>query len=683
MRSVLLMTLVALLLLAIPTSAAEKAKVPHWAFQPICQPELPAVKNSAWVRNGIDRLILARLEKEGIAPSAQADPITLIRRLSFDLLGLPPTVEEVDRFLKEANANPQAAYEALVDRLLASPHYGERWGRHWLDAARYADSDGYEKDTGRPWAWRYRNWVIDALNRDLPFDEFTIQQLAGDLLPNATIEQKTATGFHRNTLTNKEGGGDQEEFRTLAVVDRVGTTAKVWLGVTLGCAQCHDHKYDPLSQREFYQFYAFFNSDRETDIDAPLPNEAEELKAKLEAHAKKKTVLQKALDDYKQKNPKAVKTDAQLAKLATAIVDHDKAMPTYSKAPTLQLGPERKTHLMIRGDFLRKGVEVSAGTPAILPALKSTDKTTRLDLARWIVAPENPLTRRVLANWVWQKFFGRGLVSSLDDFGTQGEKPSHPELLDYLATQVAEKKWSLKSLHKFIVISATYQQSSKARLELHERDPLNVLLARQNRVRLEAEILRDVALASSGLLTRAIGGPSVRPPQPPGISEQTYAGSAKWIESLGADRYRRGLYIWFQRTSPYPMLLTFDSPDGANCAVKRASSNTPLQALTLLNDVVFVECAQELGCRIADQKGSEEEKIEIIFRRCFARRPAPGEKDRLIKLFSDLHELAKSNPTSAQKLMGKQKLKGDVVEAAAWIALSRTLMNLDEFVTRE
>jgi hypothetical protein len=655
----------------------------HWAYQPIADQPVPPVKNAAWARNGIDRFILARLEKEGIAPSPEADPVTLIRRVSLDLIGLPPTRREVDEFLRGWASKPEIAYEALVDRLLASPHYGERWGRHWLDMARYADSDGYEKDTGRPWAWRYRDWVINALNRDLPFDQYTIEQLAGDLLPDATLEQKIATGFHRNTLTNKEGGVDQEEFRVAACVDRVSTTAKVWLGITMGCCQCHDHKYDPFTQREFYQFFAFFNSDNEVDIDAPLPGEVEAMREKRTAHLAKRAELQKAHADYIQAHPTATKTDPQLSKLAKALADQDKAAPAYSKAPTLQLGQARLTHVMIRGDFLRQGVEVSPNTPAILPALKPAAKPTRLDLARWIVAPENPLTRRVLVNWVWQKYFGRGLVATLEDFGTQGQKPSHPELLDYLSAQLLEHKWSLKALHKFIVMSATYRQSSRARPELKERDSLNVLLARQNRLRLEAEIVRDSALAASGLLTRSVGGPSVRPPQPPGISELTYAGSAKWVESTGPNRYRRGIYIWFQRTSPYPMLMTFDSPDGVVCTIKRPASNTPLQALTLMNDIVFVECARELGRRAAESKDTVAERIDSGFRDCLARPPTSGERARLMQQFNDLHASAKKDPMAAAKLLGKGKPTVDPSEAAAWVALARTLLNLDEFITRE
>jgi hypothetical protein len=706
------------------TGIVAKPKSDHWAFQPIKRPTPPEVANKAWVRNDIDRFVLARLEKEKIVPSPEADRVTLIRRLSLDLLGLPPTPQEVDDFLKDTGAD---AYEKVVDRLLASPHYGERWGRHWLDLARYADSDGFEKDTGRPFAWRYRNWVIDALNRDLSYDQFTIEQLAGDLLPNATTEQKVATGFHRNTLTNNEGGVDREQFRVEQVVDRVNTTAKVWLGVTLGCCQCHDHKYDPFSQRDYYQMFAFFNSDNEVNIPALLPGEEESFKQKKFAHEKKLQELLAASDEYRKEHfaenqqkwendlklpelralPEAVraallvdpakrdaaqmlivaehyaKLDKKLVELNKAVADHKKSTPQPTMAQTLALGPTRKTHILLRGDFLRPGVEVQPETPALLPPLK-TEKPTRLDLAKWIVNPENPLTARVTANWVWHEYFGRGIVATPEDFGTQGEKPSHPELLDHLATELVQRKWSLKALHKYIVTSATYRQSSKTRPELAQRDPLNVLLARQSRQRLEAETLRDVTLASSGLLVRTIGGPSVRPPQPPGISELTYAGSAKWVESNGPERFRRGLYIWFQRTSPYPMLMTFDAPDSNVCCVRREKSNTPLQALTLLNDTVFVECAQALGKRIIEEKkGDPRERIACAFRLCVSREPSATELNRLLKLHDDLVELCKAKPEEAAKLLGKAKPSGDVAEAAAWVALARALLNLDEFVTRE
>jgi mono/diheme cytochrome c family protein len=707
-------------------TSTENTKPTHWAYQPIQRPTPPTVA-TAWKRsNPIDAFVQARLEKEKLTPSPEADRVTLIRRLSLDLLGLPPTPQEVDAFL--ADTRPDA-YQHLVDRILASPHYGERWGRHWLDLAHYADSDGYEKDTGRPYAFRYRNWVIDALNRDLPFDEFTLEQLAGDLLPNATVEQKVATGFHRNTLTNREGGVDQEQFRVEACVDRVNTTGKVWLGTTIGCCQCHDHKYDPLSQREYYQFFAFFDSDREVDIPAPLPGEEEKLRPQKEAFAKKSAELQAAVATYQRDvlpdqawkwelslKPADVtalpapilalvriepalrtaqewqelaahhgKSDKKLAELNKAVSDHARSEPKVTHAQTLTLSAARKTHVMIRGDFLRKGVEVEADTPSVLPPLPAGYKHTRLDLARWLVDPANPLTARVTVNWVWHKYFGRGLVATLEDFGTQGEKPSHPQLLDWLASEFVRQKWSLKALHKLIVTSTTYRQTSALRPELASRDPLNILLARQARHRLEAEIVRDNALAASGLLNPAIGGPSVRPPQPAGISELTYAGSARWVESVGPDRYRRGMYTWFQRTSPYPMLMTFDAPDSNVCCVRRDRSNTPLQALTLLNDTVFVECAQALGKRVVDDKPSDvKERVRYAFRLCVAREPSVAELERLVRLYDELLAKCRAKPDAAAKLIGKMKPAGaDVPEAATWVALARTLLNLDEFVTRE
>jgi hypothetical protein len=695
----------------------------HWAFQPIRRPDLPAPSRSRLAQNPIDAFILAKLQAENVTPSPEADRPMLIRRLSLDLRGLPPSPAEVDTFVHDSSPD---AYERLVDRLLASPRYGERWARHWLDFARYADSDGFEKDSGRPWAWRYREWVINALNCNQPFDQFTIEQIAGDLLPDATADQKIATGFHRNTLTNKEGGVDPEQFRVEQVVDRVNTTGKAFLGITIGCCQCHDHKYDPFSQREYYQFFAFFNSDREIDMDAPLPGEEGPYQKAKAAHAKKRVGLKQALDEHKSKLPKLqeeweasltlpqlrtllpgiqtvllkeakVRTDKEKAEVATyfakqdkttarltkALTDHDKQAPTLSKAPTLALGSAREAHVMVRGDFLRPGAAVTANTPAVLPPLPSS-QPNRLDLARWIVAADNPLTARVFVNWVWQKYFGRGLVATLEDFGTQGEKPSYPELLDWLASEFVHSGWDVKRLHRMIVTSATYRQSSAARPELRERDPLNIWLARQSRLRLEAEAVRDVSLAASGLLAPRIGGPSVRPSQPPGISELTYANSAKWVESPGPDRYRRGVYTWFQRTSPHPMLMTFDSPDSTVCCVRRERSNTPLQALTLLNDTTFVECAQSLGRQLAAEAGaSVGERVRAAFKRCLSREPTAVETDRLDRLYEDFKSLGRAKPEDAAKLAGQTLEGSDAADAAAWVALARTLLNLDEFVTRE
>lgn len=583
----------------------------HWAFIHPKNSEVPKIRNSRWVRNSIDGFILARLERENISPSREADRATLIRRLSFDLTGLPPSFEEVEIFLNDLQPN---AYDRLVDRLLASPSFGEHWARHWLDLARYADSDGYEKDGVRPYAYLYRDWVIRAINADKPFDEFTIEQIAGDLLPDATLEQQKATGFHRQTLTNKEGGVDQEEFRCRATVDRVNTSAAIWLGLTVGCAECHNHKYDPITQREYFQLYAFFNNTSE--VEAPTPD----------------------ID------PQASKTN------------------NIIKASVL-VATNRATHIHTRGDFLRPGDPVEPGTLRVLHPLRTRcDTPDRLDLAHWLVDPQNPLTSRVAVNQIWKHLFGRGLVSTVADFGTRGETPSHPELLDWLALEFQRFGWSRKTLIRLIVTSAAYRQSSEYREELANRDPQNILLARQNRLRLSAEAVRDAHLAASGLLTRTIGGPSVRPPLPADIAAIGYANSIRWKQSQGPDQYRRGLYIFFQRTVPYPMLMTFDAPDSNNTCPQRERSNTPLQALTLLNDQVFFECAKNLGKQLDCGSLKPAQRIRDAFHRCLAREPYPEELSRLEKLYARAAEV---NPSEAL------------------VAVCRTLMNLDEFITRE
>lgn len=627
-----------------PDEAADDeaaARTDHWSFQPIQQPELPQVKQVEWVRNPIDSFVLARLEAESVAPSPEADRTTLLRRLYLDLIGLPPQPAEVRDFI--ADDQPDA-YERAVDRLLASPHYGERWGRHWLDAARYADSNGYEKDGGRPFAWRYRDWVIDAINRDLPFDAFTVQQLAGDLLaendPEYDANARVATGFHRNTLINTEGGIDPEEDRVKRTIDRTNTMGTVWLGLSVGCANCHTHKYDPISQREYFSLYAFFNNLAEVDQPFPTPQQA----STSQSDANRTTAS-------KDKN------------LFQAVAEESKP---------------RETYVHLRGDFLAKGPTVQPHTPEALPPLDARDaEPDRLDLARWLVNAKHPLTARVIANRLWQLHFGRGLVSTGDDFGTQGEPPSHPELLDWLASAIVDGGWRLKPLHRLIVISATYRQSAVARPELADRDPYNTWLARQNRLRVEAEIVRDLALAASGLLTTTIGGPSIRPPQPPGVSDLTYDNSASWQESTGADRYRRGMYIWFQRTSPYPSLVGFDASESILTCTRRERSNTPLQALTLLNDVVFVECSQSLGRRMlsglsgesALQRDPGDARIRLAFELCLARQPTARE----LRILRELYDEALTTSGSASHDS----------EAAACTAVARAILNLDEFLTRE
>lgn len=724
-------------------AAAGKSRPTHWSFQPVARPQPPRTRNETWARNPIDQFVLARLEREGIEPSAEADRRTLIRRVSFDLTGLPPNPSQVDAFLRD---NRPDAYEHLVDQLLESPHYGERWARHWLDLARYADSDGYEKDYVRPNAWRWRHWVIEAFNRDKPFDQFTMEQIAGDLLPGATVEQKTATGFHRNTLTNREGGVNIEQFRVEQVVDRASTVSTVWLGLTMGCAQCHDHKYDPIRQKEFYQLFAFFNNANEEDIDAPLAGEmgpylqstpayrkqreellkqyrVPELQAPWEARMKearanpgKWTDWDHAYDAFQKYLDNAdrildVPIEKRSQKWADSITDHflinyhrvigkdewkqlnfaelrkqlsglRDQNPALSEAPIIAEDPSirRTSHILIRGDWKRKGVEVQPDVPAFLPPL-STKTPTRIELAKWLVSSENPLTARVTVNRYWQEFFGRGLVRTSDDFGAQGEKPSHPELLDWLAAQFMDSGWRIKALHKMIVTSATYRQSSASRPAIDSRHPDNVLLARQTRLRLPAELVRDAILDVSGLLYPAVGGKSVRPPIPDGVVDLSYAGSVKWPESTGRDRYRRGLYILFQRTVPYPMLMNFDEPNASLAACRRERSNTPLQALNLLNDPVFVEAAQALAARLLPIPASE--RTEHLFNICLSRMPSPREREWVDSYLLKQTGLLEQNPQQAQAMFPVEFPGHGQIEGAAWTALASALLNLDEFITRE
>ncbi|HUE74963.1 MAG TPA: PSD1 and planctomycete cytochrome C domain-containing protein [Pirellulaceae bacterium] len=917
-----------------PDSAgAALAGSDHWAFQPVKRHALPGATDSAWPSSAIDAFILARLEQEKLHPSPPAPRETLLRRAYLDLIGLLPSPDDVDAF---AGATDPDAYERTVDRLLASPHYGERWGRYWLDQARYADSDGYEKDRPRPFAWRYRDWVISALNADMPFDRFTVEQIAGDLLPGATLAQQTAVGFHRNTLHNTEGGIDPEEDRVKKTVDRTNTIGTVWLGLTLGCTQCHSHKYDPISQREYYEMYAFFNNLDEKDIDAPMPEQAAKLAADKAAHAKRQSELDAAVKDYEQSKltaalaaweetaakapaswqPLSVKSatsakgatlkaepdgtvlasgknensdvytvelslppgkytairlevlpddklpskgpgraphgnfvltklsartnteiafadaradfsqdkcdvklalndnagdfwavapqfgkrhvavfdakepfggesesvitltldqtyptgephnigkfrvwvtsaplpapleglpenvaaalavakdqrtdaqrkaigdyfrtiDAELIKLTKAAADHKAkppALPADVKAQSVaQLDKPRVTNLLIRGDFLSPGDPVEAQTISVLPPLKPRgDQPDRLDLALWLADPLNPLTPRVTVNRLWQQLLGRGIVVTSDDFGKQGERPSHPELLDWLAAEFSQPSlkskvqspksdgtnatlvwtldsaWEIKRLIRKIVVSQTYRQSSSMRPELAERDPENILLARQSRRRVESEIIRDVALSASGLLSTRIGGPSVRPPQPAEYAAITYAGSAKWVESKDADRYRRGMYTFFQRTSPYPMLMTFDTPDTNECAVRRMTSNTPLQALTLWNDPVFTEAAQSLGLRIVGQVSnlSLQDRATFAFKVCLSRAPSESELADVLALHQAHLTTCRANEKASAAIVGNQTLPPGIstADAAAWIGVARALINLDEFITRD
>ena len=881
----------------------------HWAFLPIKKAIPPQAFGAG---NPIDAFIRDRLAQAGLSPSARAEKSTLLRRVSIDLIGLLPSADEVDEFL--ADDDP-SAYERLVDRLLASPHYGERWGRHWLDQARYADSNGYAVDAPRE-MWPYRDWVIESLNRDLPFDQFTREQLAGDLLPNPSKSQLIATAFHRNTLINQEGGSDREQFRVEAAMDRVSTTGAVWLGLTVGCAQCHTHKFDPITQREYYQLMAFYNSsedanDKGPTVDvrrgevfgAPAPlsgetpspsqedfdklrNEWERTtRERLEAasagpqkepewhplnYEKISTVSKtgglQRLDDnsllYDRRGsandrfviegstdlPKVaairlrvltheslprqgpgtagngnfvltdfiVRAGQEKQALIRATADHEQ--PSYpvrfaiddspssgwainvgpastarmnanheavfvlnrslesnpqrltvelahdlnehyligrfaidvAATPSNAISPEdvrllailrkppeqrsnqdsatiqstfkrsqasaetsrkdpnpklaqlmimrdlrqpRETFLLTRGDFTRPDKSTGPLTADVLsavrPALKkSAARPNRLDLANWLIDPENPLTGRVTVNRVWMRFFGRGLVETEEDFGTQGTPPINPALLDWMSREFQDKGYRIKSLHRLIVCSETYRQSSKERADLSERDSRNLLLGRQQRLRLDAEITRDAALSASGLLESSLGGPSVYPPQPDGVYAFTQVNKS-WPTETGAQRYRRTLYTFFYRSAPYPLLTTFDSPDFQTACTRRLRSNTPLQALTLSNDPMFLELAQGLALRLVTERpGPFEEALEGRITRggllCFGRQPTRAESQILIQLvktsaadFSLDHDAANKLTTTA--------LRGHMAspQAASLVILARALLNTDNFLTRE
>ena len=720
-----------------PATAKKQAspKSTHWSYQPILRPTLPEVKQSSWVRNPIDAFVLARLEKENIQPSAEASKTVLLRRLKLDLLGLPPTPDEVAEWQADKRTN---AYELWVDRFLQSPHYGERWARPWLDLAHYADSDGYEKDNVRNGAWRYRHWVINALNEGMPFDRFAVEQLAGDLLPNSTSEQKVATGFLRNTLTNREAGVDRREDRFEQVINRVNTTGTTFMGVTIGCTQCHDHKYDPFSQKEYYQLFAFFNDAEDEDVDAPLAGEmGPYLRALPEYRNQKNEILTKykipelqarwekamlaAIDDpgkdvevdfnvtsmkamldfadrMIRKGPKG-RTERESERLTNYFVNNpgtafkgDKEIlarikeareklneanakiPFLTQAQTVRQNQDKSvTNIAIRGDWKSPGVEVMPGTLSVLPPMKANGaRATRLDLARWLVSKDNPLTPRVIANRNWQEFFGRGLVRTSEDMGVSGEKPSHPELLDWLATQLLDNGWNVKQLHKTIVMSATYRQSSNSRQDLTDRDADNMMLARQIRMRLPAELIRDAALSVGGILNPSIGGKSIKPALPKGVAELGYGNSVKWKESEGPERYRRGLYIHFQRTAPYPQLMNFDEPDSNVACSRRRTSNTPLQALNLMNDPVFFEAAAALGEQVSTQTTGLTDKLEGLFLQCLGRKPVESERASLAGYLD-----------RQTAILAKEGKSAEESQKGAWAGLARVLLNTDEFITRE
>jgi hypothetical protein len=620
----------------------------HWSFVPVKRPALPMTKTDGWARNAIDAFVLAKLEAHGLRPSPQADRQTLIRRLSLDLTGLPSTPKEVDAFVSDTSPS---AYENLVDRLFASPAYGERMTLDWLDAARFADTHGYQRDGGRDMtAWR--DWVIKAFNDNMPFDRFTVEQLAGDLIPNATIEQKIASGFNRNHMINVETGAVPEEYLAAYIIDRVNTTGTVWLGLTVGCAQCHNHKYDPISQTEYYQLYAFFNHVPENGIDGAKGNAVPLLKF-TGADGKERTAM---------------------------------VMQEMEKL--------RDTTILLRGEYDQHGAKVTPGVPAFLQAMPNDVSANRLSLAKWLVDPANPLTARVAVNRYWQSLFGTGIVKSSEDFGTQGEPPSHPELLDWLASDFREHGWDVKRLMKQIVMSATYQQASTISRGALASDPECRLLGRFPRKRLAAEALRDQVLALSGLLDHRIGGASVSPYQPDGIWEEMTSRldskqftAQSYEQSHGPDLYRRSMYTFRKRTIPPPAMYTLDAPDRETCVVRRTTTNTPLQALVLMNDPTFVEASRKLAERVMKDGGSSSgERLRYLFRAVTARTPRAEEVTMLKRVYEEQASHDRSAGSDAAKLLavGESPCDAKLVasEVAAWTIVAQIVLNLDETLTK-
>lgn len=698
----------------------------HWSLIPPVRPAPPSQAVSAdtrpareWVRNPIDAFIVARLGGEGLQLAPEAERSTLLRRVTLDLTGLPPMPDEVDAFLADVSPN---AYERVVDRLLGSPRYGERMVLEWLDAARYADSNGYQADLTRT-MWPWRDAVVEALNRNVPFDRFTIEQVAGDLLPNATVAQKVASGFHRNHMLNGEGGRIAEESRVDYVVDRVDTTATVWLGLTLGCSRCHDHKYDPFTQKDYYRLFAYFNSVAETGavdrggnaapvLRMPTREQEERIAALTRDIQATERGLKIAADEFRPGPPEWQRLagatlarapapvaavvnlpDRYLAKVLpvqTKLADQRRALDAANRSVLQTMVMEdqpqpRETFVLLRGAYNKPGEKVGPGTPGTLPPVPAAAPPNRLGLARWLVDPANPLTARVAVNRAWQQFFGAGIVKTTEDFGVQGDAPSHPELLDWLATEFVHSGWDVKSLHRLIVTSATYRQSSRTTPDLLERDPDNRLLARGPRFRLSSLVLRDQALAVSGLLVERLGGTPVRPYQPPGVWEEMTFGKIKYQPDSGPNLYRRSLYTFWRRTVGPTDL--FDTPARQTCTVRQGRTNTPLQALILWNDVTYVEAARKLAECVMRQAHTPAERITLAFRCALARSPTMAERAILQQSHERLLKQYRADPGAGLKLVGIGESPRDpsleVAELAAYTGLANLILNLDEVVTKE
>jgi len=680
----------------------------HWAFEPPRKPALPQVKNLGWPVTEIDRLILARLEAEGLSPAPQAGKSTLIRRVTLDLTGLPPTPTEVDAFLSDPS---ESAYERVIDRLLESPRYGEHMARFWLDAARYGDTHGLHLDNYRE-IWLYRDWVIRAFNSNKPFDNFIVEQLAGDLLPNPSSDQLIATGYNRCHVSTNEGGSIEEEVYVRNIVDQVDTNGTVFLGLTTGCARCHDHKYDPIRTKDYYQLFAFFNNIDGPPMDGnaarwapimqvPVPRQAEALRAADAqiAGLKQKIAAASAqaasaydfvehayattselVEPLRSKLEQAQRTRKQLdEQIPTTLVFREKA------------GEPKPAFLLKRGEYDQKGEKVGRAVPAFLPPLPPGAPVNRLGFAQWLVAPNHPLTARVAVNRFWLQVFGTGLVKTAEDFGAQGEPPSHPELLDWLAVQFREDGWDVKRFMKRLVMSATYRQSSRLTPEALTKDPANRLLARGPRFRLDAEMLRDQAFFASGILVETVGGPSVKPPQPSGLWEAvgyTDSNTAHFAADTGVEKiHRRSLYTFWKRTSPPPQMTTFDAPSREACQVRRERTNTPLQALLLMNEPQFIEAARTLAERTLREGGrASDDRLAYMFRLVNSRSPDTKDLAELSSALKDLTAHYTKQPEAARRLIAAGETNPDPrynpTELAAWTMIGNVILNLDEAITK-
>ncbi len=651
---------------------------PHWSFIKPKRPSVPQVGRSEWPINEIDHFILRQLETMHRHPSSKAEKEKLVRRLCFDLTGLPPSPSLIDSYLSDSS---DRAYEQLIDRLLTSSAFGERMATEWIDLARYAETNGYHHDFERN-MWPWRDWIIDAFNSNMPYDQFVTWQLAGDLLPDATYEQRLATAFNRNHRTTQECGSIDEEFRVSYVVDRTNTFGTAFLGLTLECAQCHDHKYDPISQKEYYQLSAFFNQVPEKGVTRSFQGQPHPQLVLSDS-------VVSSLENYVQHKLRAEQKHGNMQDPDGTYLDNWLEELDALSEPVMvmeDLDTLRPTFILDRGMYNRTTEPVGATTPALLSPFNPDLPTNRLGLARWLFDPQHPLTARVVANRYWQMIFGTGLVSTPEDFGNQGSLPSHPELLDWLACYLIDSGWNLKSLIKLLVMSATYQQSAAVTTEELSWDPGNRWLSRSPQTRLTAEMLRDQALMLSGLLTDQIGGPSVKPYQPSGLWEQISSGGRyrrKYMQDHGKSLYRRSLYTYWKRMQPPPAMVIFDAANRNQCTVKRQHTNTPLQALVTLNDPTYNEAARVFAERALREAGDNpKQQVSYLFRWATSRLPDRTESEILAKLYAHEWQEFKSNPDRAEQFLtfGEYDLDHnlDPVAVAALGVVANTIMNLSE-----